>query len=188
MRLPLVLFAATSGAAGLLLTACVDLAPGETGMFGNPSGASGTGIAQASGRSSAESFATGSSGGSIIAATTYIIAKHQASERQRHIAEKRARAACARMSAARQAAAPKRSASRASKPAVSAKKKLPRYIAVDTVKDEKTSPRAQKSVMIWDTQAEQVVGNNVYDLQAAPAVGSTARFETYSAEYVGSGI
>jgi hypothetical protein len=42
-------------------------------------------------------------------------------------------------------------------------------------------------VMIWDTQSETIVGNNVYDVQAPPAVGSTAKFETYSAQYVGSG-
>jgi hypothetical protein len=41
--------------------------------------------------------------------------------------------------------------------------------------------------MIWDTQSQQVVGNNVYDVQSAPRVGSTAKFDTYSAEYVGNG-
>jgi hypothetical protein len=41
--------------------------------------------------------------------------------------------------------------------------------------------------MIWDTQSESVVGNNVYDVQSTPPVGQTAKFDTYSAEYVGSG-
>jgi hypothetical protein len=41
--------------------------------------------------------------------------------------------------------------------------------------------------MIWDTQSQEVVGNDVYDLKSVPPVGSTAKFETYSAEYVGSG-
>ena len=58
---------------------------------------------------------------------------------------------------------------------------------MDTEKNEKTSPKAKKAVMIWDTQSETIVGNNVYDVQSPPAVGSTAKFETYSAEYVGSG-
>ena len=39
--------------------------------------------------------------------------------------------------------------------------------------------------MIWDTQSEQIVGNNVYDVESAPPVGQTAKFETFSAEYVG---
>ena len=41
--------------------------------------------------------------------------------------------------------------------------------------------------MIWDTQTESVAGNNVYDVQSTPSVGSTAKFDTYSAEYVGAG-
>ncbi len=41
--------------------------------------------------------------------------------------------------------------------------------------------------MIWDTQSQEVVGNNVYDVQSTPRVGTTAKFDTYSAEYVGSG-
>ena len=62
-----------------------------------------------------------------------------------------------------------------------------RYIAVDTEKDNRTAPNAKKTVMIWDTQSQEVVGNNVYDVKSPPAVGTTAKFDTYSAEYVGSG-
>jgi hypothetical protein len=36
--------------------------------------------------------------------------------------------------------------------------------------------------MIWDTQSQEVVGNNVYDVRRPPPVGSTAKFDTYSAE------
>lgn len=67
------------------------------------------------------------------------------------------------------------------------KKKKVRYIAVDTVRSKTTSPKAKKTVMIWDTQSEAVVGNDVYDLETAPTVGQTAKFDTYSAEYVGKG-
>ena len=67
-------------------------------------------------------------------------------------------------------------------------KRVPRYIAVDTVKDEKTVAGASKSIMLWDTQTQDIVGNNVYDISSSPAVGSTSRFETYSAEYVGAGL
>ena len=41
--------------------------------------------------------------------------------------------------------------------------------------------------MIFDTQSNEIVGNNVYDLKAAPQVGQTGKFDTYTAEYVGTG-
>lgn len=67
-------------------------------------------------------------------------------------------------------------------------RKLPRYVAVDTVKDKRASPQAKKVVMIWDTHAETLVGNNIYDVQNPPRVGETKVFETYSAEYIGAGL
>jgi len=42
--------------------------------------------------------------------------------------------------------------------------------------------------MIFDTEAQQVVGKNVYDVQTPPPLGAVARFETYSAQYVGRGL
>ena len=33
----------------------------------------------------------------------------------------------------------------------------------------------------------QIVGNNVYDLKSTPKVGQTSKFDTYTAEYVGTG-
>lgn len=145
------------------------MTPGENAaIFGSLGGAAAGGIARAAGASTGELIAIGVASGAIIAATTYIIAKHQATERQRRIAEERARIAYAERKA-------------------TLRKKNVRYIAVDTEKNDKTSPKAKKSVMIWDTQSEQIVGNNVYDVQTPPPVGKTAKFETYSAEYVGSG-
>jgi hypothetical protein len=179
-----------AGAAAVFASGCSNISPGENAaLFGTIGGAAAGGIARAAGLGTAESLATGIATGAIIAATTYIIAKHQATERQRRVAEQRARVAYARIAARRNAAAAQRPSGGGRKPAKAAKapKKVPRYIAVDTVKDEKTSTKAQKSVMIWDTESQQVVGNQVYDVQTPPPVGSTARFETYSAEYVGSG-
>jgi len=102
----------------------------------------------------------------------YIIEKREASERQKQIAEERARRAYANMSAKRKA---------------QLKAKKVRYIAVDTEKDAKTSPKAKKSVMVWDTDKRQIANDNVYDVQKSPHVGETAKFDRYSAEYVGSG-
>jgi hypothetical protein len=149
------------------------MTPGENAaVFGGGAGILAGSIASAAGASTAQSIAIGAATGAVVGMTTYIIAKHQASERQRKIAEQRARVYYGRL-------APEKK--------VALKKKKVRYIAVDTEKDEHTSPKAKKAVMIWDTQSERVVGNNVYDVQSTPSVGSTAKFDTYSAEYVGSG-
>lgn len=102
----------------------------------------------------------------------YIIERHEASERQREVANERARRTYANMSPKRKAAL---------------KSKKVRYIAVDTEKNDKTSPEAKKSVMVWDTEKQQVANGQVYDVKKSPAVGETAKFDRYSAEYVGSG-
>src|SRR5205823_1086312 len=125
-----------------------------------------------------DKYATGSSVGTMTAATTFIIAKHQATQRQREVAIAHARAAQQKLV--------KRQAAGAT--AGAPKKKLPRYIAVETVREKSTSPKAKKAVMLWDTQAQDIVGNNVYDISNPPPVGATTRFETYAAEYVGAGL
>jgi hypothetical protein len=109
----------------------------------------------------------------VVAATIYFIARYEATEHQRQIAEQRGRQSYARMS-------PKRKANM--------KAKKVRYIAVDTEKGQKTSPKAKKTVMIYDTESQRVASNVAYDVQKAPAVGSTAKIDSYSAEYVGSGL
>jgi hypothetical protein len=85
----------------------------------------------------------------------------------------------ARQEAARKAAAAQPSSTARKKPP------KPRYIAVKTVKEENSKGKDQ--VMIFDTQSNQIVGDNVYDLKAAPQVGQTSKFDTYTAEYVGTG-
>jgi hypothetical protein len=128
--------------------------------------------------------------------------RYQATEYQRKVAEERARAFVAaqrRATAAAttkskpkptpQAAPKKGEKTKPAEPVAEAKpKKLPRYIAVDTVKDKRASPKARKVVMIFDTQSETLVGNNLYDVQNPPPVGSTSTFETYSAQYIGAGL
>ena len=157
----------------LLAAGCENMTPGENAaVFGGGAGILAGSLARAAGASTGESIAIGAATGAVVGLTAYIIAKHQASERQRKIAEQRARVYYGRLSPEKK---------------VALKKKKVRYIAVDTEKDEHTSPKAKKAVMIWDTQSESVAGNNVYDVQSTPAVGSTAKFDTYSAEYVGSG-
>jgi hypothetical protein len=109
----------------------------------------------------------------VVAATIYFIARYEATEHQRQIAEQRGRQSYARMSPQRKA---------------NMKAKKVRYIAVDTEKGQKTSPKAKKTVMIYDTETQKVATNVAYDVQKSPAVGSTAKIDSYSAEYVGSGL
>jgi ADP-ribosylglycohydrolase len=63
--------------------------------------------------------------------------------------------------------------------------KKSRYIAVATVREPDS--RGAKSLMIFDTQTDQVVGNHVYDVKTEPKTGQVGKFESYSAEYVGTG-
>src|SRR5437588_1475863 len=118
------------------------------------------------------SAANAAGAAAIARLVVYIIQKREASERQKQIADERARRAYANMSAKRKAAL---------------KAKKVRYIAVDTEKNSKTSPQAKKSVMVWDTQSQEIAGGDVYDVKRSPKVGETAKFDKYSAEYVGSG-
>jgi hypothetical protein len=164
--------AAVITATALAFTGCSSLTPGENAaVFGTGAAIAGTGIARAAGLGGWESLAVGAAAGGVAAGIAYVVAKHRATERQRRIAEQRARVYVGRVA----------------KKTSTTKKKKPRYIAVDTVKDERSSPKAKKAVMIYDTQSEEFVGNNVYDVQSTPRVGTTAKFDTYSAEYVGTG-
>ena len=155
--------------AGLLLTGCENMSPEANGaVFGAGAGVLAGGLAAAVGASPAQAVAIGLATGTVAGVTAYVIAKHKATERQRQYAEERARLAYESASAERKAQYRKK-----------------RYIAVDTVR-EKDSVGA-KSVMIYDTQTQQVVGNNVYDVKQAPKEGTVSKFDTYSAEYVGTG-
>jgi hypothetical protein len=112
---------------------------------------------------------------SLIVAFVKIVAVREATKHQRQIAEQRARATQRKMATTRQG-----------------KPRKVRYLAVATEKSAplpgRKAPKSEKSVMIWDTHSEQIVGNNVYDVEAAPDLGTVTRFETYSAEYIGAGL
>ena len=166
--------AATVTGVALFTTACQNLTPGENAaVFGTAAGLA-TGIPLAATGVSSSIAIPVTAGAAVVAAgAAYIISKQQATERQRKIAEQRARLYIAR-----------RNQQLAAQPA--AKKAKPaRYIAVQTEKSEQSQGKA--SVMVFDTQTNEVVGNNVYDLKSAPQVGQTAKFDTYSAQYVGAG-
>src|SRR5207245_9881635 len=73
----------------------------------------------------------------VAGLVVYIIEKREASERQKQIAEERARRAYANMSAKRKA---------------QLKAKKVRYIAVDTEKGSKTYPKGKQSVIVWERE------------------------------------
>jgi hypothetical protein len=155
--------------AGLLLTGCENMSPAANGaVFGTGAGILAGGLARAAGASTSEAVAIGLATGAVAGVTAYVIAKHKATERQRQYAEERARLAY------ENAPPPRR-----------AQYKKTRYLAVSTVREKDSS--GAKSVMIYDTQTQQVVGNNVYDVKQAPKEGTVSKFDTYSAEYVGTG-
>ena len=155
--------------AGIFLTGCENMSPTTAGVLsGLASGAAVGGIAKAAGASNETAVLAGMAAGAAVGAIVYIVAKHRATERQRRIAEERARLAFERMSPER-----KRRVQRL------------RYIAVPTVREHDST--GQKSVMVFDTQNQQVAGNDVYDVKSTPQDGQVSKFDTYTAEYVGAG-
>lgn len=175
----------------LLFASCSDIPPGQPGPFTNGAVMGGE-MARSATVASAEAFATGSTTGTVAAMTIVILAKHKASEEQRRVALARAKASVAKLRAKEAKAAarnqPARSDRSEPKKAAAKPRKVPRYIAVETVKDERTVKGAQSSLVIFDTETSEIVGNEVYDVRSTPPVGSTARFETFTAEYVGAGL
>jgi hypothetical protein len=150
-------------------TSCENMSPETTGVLaGVTSGALAGGIAKAAGANNSTAVAIGLGTGAAVGAIAYVIAKHEATERQRRIAEENARLAYEHMSAERRARVQKR-----------------RYIAVATVQEK--NDKGAKSVMIYDTESKQVVGNSVYDVKTAPKDGQVQKYDSYSVEYVGSG-
>jgi len=47
-------------------------------------------------------------------------------------------------------------------------------------------PKKVYCVMIWDTQSREVVGTDCYAVLKLPTPGEPARFDTYTAQYVGT--
>ena len=109
-------------------------------------------------------------GSAIAGAATVvtIVAVHEATERQRQAAQEQAHFAEQLIAQDRTRGV-----------------KKSRYIAVATVREPDS--KGAQSLMIFDTQTDQVVGNRVYDVKTEPKTGQVVKFESYSAEYVGTG-
>jgi hypothetical protein len=155
----------------LATAGCSNLTPGENaGVFGTVAGAA-TGIALgASGVPSYITVPVAIGAGALVGTAAYVIAKYQASEQEKKIAQARAELYYQQLDAEQKEAM---------------QKKKIRYIAVDTKPERKI--QGEKAVMVFDTKSQQIVGNNVYDVKDAPKVGSTTKLDNYTAQYVGSG-
>ena len=174
----------TSAAAlslSLFTSSCENLSPGGNAAFFGTAAGLATGIPLGvTGVNPAITIPVTIGAAALAAGAAYVISKQQASERQRKIAEQRARLYLAEQ----QEQARQRSAQTGASTTPKDKKKT-RYIAVKTVQEQ--GSQGSEQVMIFDTQSNQVVGNTVYDLKSSPKVGQTSKFDTYTAEYVGSG-
>ncbi len=122
---------------------------------------------------------SGIEAGSRIAERYYFVKKYEATLEQRRVAE-----AAGRQAEARVRPGPAR---RVQPPQGGRVGNLPpratRFLAVRTHSDARA--KTLVSVMIWDTQTQEIVGNSVYDINSPPPPGSSVKFETFSAEYVG---
>ncbi len=170
----------------MISSGCENLSPGgNAAVFGSAAGlAVGIPLA-ATGVDSRIAVPAALGAAALAAGVSYVIAKHQATERQRKIAEQRARLYMAQRAAARQQAARKAATASSSGTKKAKAPKETRYIAVETPNE--SFNKGQSAVMIYDTQSDEIVGNNVYDLKTTPKVGQTSKFDTYTAEYVGTG-
>ena len=138
-----------------------------------------------------------------------ILATHDATARQRQVAEQNGRRAVAKLQARIAAGeretppAPKKKSTHqpvvadtsAPKPepkpptaSTPKPKPLPRIIAVATEKDEHTDKKAARAIMLFDTHAQQIIGNKVYDIENEPKPNEDVRFETHSTSYIGASL
>lgn len=123
------------------------------------------------GTAAQDRFGAGLETGSRIVEKFYYVAKYQATMEQRESARTAARKAVRKLV-------------KNARPNPSANQPR-RVIAVKVRSDSRAKTRT--SVMLWDTQAQDIVGNNVYDVNETPPIGTTVQFDTYAAEYVGGG-
>ena len=143
-------------------TGCASLTPTENAVVvGSAAGATAGLIGSAAGLSNSQAAALGLGVGAAAGAATYIIAKRQATERQRQVALARGRAKYAEMS--------------------SEKKSKKQKFYVKAPRDENSKGVA--SAMTYDPKTD-TVSKDVVDLKATPKVG--AKLEGTSLEYLGS--
>ncbi len=124
---------------------------------------------------------------SSIVAFVQIVAKREATKRQAIVAAQRARATVARMNPG-QRAKTRYIAVETERSAPNFDSQPATYVEGPTSAARGPAPAFERSVMLWDTQTQTLVGNAVYDIKSTPPKGSSARFESFTAQYVGAGL
>lgn len=149
----------------LSFTGCANLTPGENAAIAG----TGTGLAVGlplalAGVNPAVTIPVTAGAAVAAAGGTYLIARNQATIRQRNEAEERAREYVAQTGLDR--------------------KKSVRYIAVRTESERK---RETTQIMIFDIEANRIVNNVVYNMSSVPPVGQMGTFDGFRALYIGTG-
>ena len=154
----------------VLLSGCEGLTPGESAAtLGSIAGVAAGAGAAAAGMRPGQAAALGLGVGAAVGVLTYVVAKHEADEQQRRIAEANARRAAE---------------IRARRIAANKERKKTRYIAVKTSRTPQSTGAV--SCMVYDTEKKKIVNDEVYDCKKKPADGEVAKFDNYEAEYVGT--
>lgn len=174
-------------AAAIFTTSCENMTPGENAaVFGGAAAAVTGGVLALAGVDPRIVIPVAAGAALLAGGAAFIVSKQQATARQRQIALQNARAAEARL-LAQQRAATKPSTTSSGSRAVAKKapaKSVPKLIAVDTVASSQ-SPAQTKQTMLYDTQSRQLVGNTVYNVKRTPSQGSSMKYDTMTAQYVG---
>lgn len=139
----------------------------QAGILGSTAGAVGSSIASHTGVGYVGSSAIGYGISGATSLVVSVMARHEASEQQRQIAEARAEAYLAGLDEGQRREVKKR-----------------RYLAVETKRQPENT--GKRSVMVFDTKNDRLVGNEVLDIGSAPATGTTAKFDTVNTTYVGA--
>ncbi len=149
------------------LSSCANMDPNASAAFiGGLSGAAAGIIASQAGLSDSQAILIGSAVGLAAGAITYNYKKRRATERELEIANMRATQY-------------QKLVRSGSKP-----KSKTRYIALPTTPSN-TSSKSANTVVLFDTQTNSAVGNNVYEISQNPKMGEVVKFDTVNAEYVG---
>jgi hypothetical protein len=127
-------------------------------------------------------------------AGNWAVGAYRATARQIQVADQRASAAFARMPATEKKALRDEGvrylAVRTEDPNPQQMKEIRRNMAAKPSGPYGTptaaAPKKVYCVMIWDTQTHEVVGTDCYAVVKLPPPGEPARFDTYTAQYVGT--
>ncbi|MEX1044679.1 MAG: hypothetical protein WEC73_01000 [Chthoniobacterales bacterium] len=172
-------------AASLFTTSCENMSPGENAaVFGGAAAAITGGVLVLAGVDPRLAIPIAAGAGLLAGGAAFVVSKQQATARQRQIALQNARAAEARLLAQQRATKPTTRSTGSSVAKKAPAQGVPKYIAVDTVAQPQ-SPSQTKQQMVYDTETKKLVGNTVYNVKRTPSPGSSVKYDTMTAKYVG---